>query len=158
MDPAELGSADPDIAGFVRQAESVRTGVEAIVARAIQEQQPMVLEGVHLVPGTLREDLRARCIAVPAVVTVSDEELHRGHFSLRGAERPASRYLDRFAQIRKLQDHLVGRAQAAGVPVIDNVNLDLALVQAMDLVLDAVSSAAPHGHTPNIATSAPIKR
>jgi 2-phosphoglycerate kinase len=155
MDPAEVGSADPDLAGFVRQAESVRTGVEAIVARAIQEQQPMVLEGVHLVPGTLREDLRARCIAVPAVVTVSDEELHRGHFSLRGAERPASRYLDRFEQIRKLQAHLVERAEAAGVPVVDNVNLDLALTQTMDLVLDAVAAAAPSAEN---ATSGAQKR
>jgi 2-phosphoglycerate kinase len=132
--------------------------VEAIVARAIQEQQPMVLEGVHLVPGTLREDLRARCIAVPAVVTVSDEELHRGHFSLRGAERPASRYLDRFEQIRKLQAHLVERAEAAGVPVVDNLNLDLALNQTLDLVLDAVSSAAPAAEAPGSATSAPDMR
>ena len=141
VNPADIGGVDPVVAGFTRQAESVRTGVEAIIARAIQEQQPMVLEGVHLVPGSLTEDLRARCVAVQAVVTVNDEESHRGHFSLRGAERPASRYLDRFAEIRKLQAHLVSRGQAEGVPIVDNVQLDRALAQTMALVLDAVAAA-----------------
>lgn len=143
LDAHALGGTDPDIAGFIRQAESVRTGVEAIMDRAIKEQQSMVLEGVHLIPGSIREELRARCIPVHAVVTVDDQELHRGHFSLRGAERPATRYLDRFEQIRKLQAHLVQRAEEAGVPIVDNVNLDRALSQTMALVLDAVADAAP---------------
>ena len=135
------GAADPDIVGFMRQAQTVRTGVMAIVDRACQEGTPMVVEGVHLVPGLINGELRDRCVPIQAVLTVADEELHRGHFSLRGGERPADRYLDRFAQIRKLQDHLVARAQARGVPVIDNANIDAALGQAMELVLDTVSSS-----------------
>ena len=52
-------------------------------------------------------------MAVEALLVVEDEELHRGHFALRGAARPAERYLARFEEIRALQDHLVGaRARA----------------------------------------------
>lgn len=130
---------DRDLIGFARQAESVGTGVEAIVERACLERTPMVLEGIHLVPGTLREELHDRCIAVEAVLTVDDEDLHRSHFSMRGGHRPAERYLRRFEQIRKLQDYLVSRAQAAGVAAIDNENVDRALSRLMDLVLDSVS-------------------
>jgi 2-phosphoglycerate kinase len=133
---------DPDLAGFARQAESVSTGVSAIVARACQEGTPMVLEGVHLVPGTLGEELRARCLAVEVVVVVEDEDLHRGHFALRGPDRPADRYLSRFEQIRKLQAYLVERAHAEGVTVIENVNIDRALADVMDLILDAVGKEA----------------
>jgi 2-phosphoglycerate kinase len=145
VDRVDPGGADPDIAGFRLQAATVRTGVDAIVARAIQEQQGMIVEGVHLEPGTLAEELRSACVPVHAVVTVSDEARHRGHFALRGGERPASRYLDRFEQIRKLQDHLVGLAGAVGVPVIDNLQVDRALAQAMELVLEAVAAASPGG-------------
>jgi 2-phosphoglycerate kinase len=145
VDQVDAGGTDPDIVGFTRQAETVRTGVEAIVARAIQEQQGMIVEGVHLEPGTLPEEIRSACIPVHAVVTVSNEAVHRGHFAMRGAARPASRYLDRFEQIRKLQDHLVGLAVAAGVPVIDNLQVDRALARVMDLVLAAVATAAPVG-------------
>jgi 2-phosphoglycerate kinase len=147
LEPDDVGG-DADLVAFARQAETVRTGVMAIVERAAQEQAPMVVEGVHLVPGLLPPDLGARCIPVHAVLAVSDEELHRGHFSLRGAERPASRYLDRFDKIRKLQDYLVRRAQVYDVPVIDNLSLDDALPQAMALVLDAVSSVTPRRGAP----------
>jgi len=133
---------DPDLAGFARQAESVSTGVSAIVGRACQEGTPMVLEGVHLVPGTLSDELRERCLPVQVVLVVEDERLHRGHFAMRGPERPADRYLSRFEQIRKLQDYLVERAQAEGIPVVENVNIDRALAAVMDLILDAVGQVA----------------
>jgi 2-phosphoglycerate kinase len=129
---------DPDVEGFARQAESVVTGVQAIVDRACQERTPMVLEGVHLVPGVLDEELRSRCLPVEAVLVVEDEELHRGHFELRGGERPADRYLRRFDQIRKLQDYLVQRAEAEGVAVVDIAGVDQGLASVMELVLDAV--------------------
>jgi 2-phosphoglycerate kinase len=138
LDPDETGDGDPDIVAFMRQAQTVKTGVMAIVDRASQEGTPMIVEGVHLVPGLINGDLRERCVPIQAVLTVADEELHRGHFSMRGGERPADRYLDRFGQIRKLQDYLVARAEARGVPVIDNSNIDTALAQAMELVLDSV--------------------
>jgi 2-phosphoglycerate kinase len=136
LEPGE----DRDIVGFARQAEAIGTGVEAIVERACLERTPMVLEGIHLLPGALREkELHQRCIAVEAVLAVEDEELHRSHFAMRGGHRPAERYLSRFNQIRKLQDHLIARAKEEGVTVIDNTSVDRALPQLMDLVLDSVS-------------------
>jgi 2-phosphoglycerate kinase len=136
---------DRDLVGFARQAESITTGVEAIVERACLERTPMVLEGIHLVPGTLRTELQDRCIAVEAVLSVEDEDLHRSHFAMRGGHRPAERYLDRFEQIRKLQDYLVGRARREGVAVIENESIDLALPRLMDLVLDSVSRVSSSG-------------
>jgi 2-phosphoglycerate kinase len=134
VDPAEVQDGDPDIVGYLRQAASVRTGVHAIVERAVQERTPMILEGVHLIPGTLDPELRAGCVPVEAVVAIEDEALHRSHFSLRGGSRPAMRYLRRFEQIRKLQDHLFERARACGAPVVDNANIDEALLRAMEMV------------------------
>ena len=69
---------------------------------------------------------------------VEDEEAHRGHFALRGAARPAERYLARFEEIRELQGHLVARARERGVAVIDNTGADETLRLLMGLVLDAV--------------------
>jgi len=130
---------DPDLTGFAQQAESVGTGVAAIVDRACKEGTPMVLEGVHLVPGALEDALRARCVPVEAVLMVEDEELHRGHFEMRGGERPADRYLEHFDEIRKLQGYLVERAETEGVAVIEIAGVDQGLAAVMDLVLDAVS-------------------
>lgn len=129
-----------DLDGFLEQAEQVGTGIAAIVERACAERTPIVVEGVHAVPGILGGELRDRCVAVEAMLVVQDEELHRGHFSLRGAARPAGRYLARFDEIRELQRHLAGRAKAEGVAVIDNTGADDTLRRLMGLVLDVVGN------------------
>jgi 2-phosphoglycerate kinase len=128
------------VEGYTDQAEQVGTGIAAIVERATNEGKPVVVEGVHVVPGTLAPDLRARCVVAEAILVVGDEQLHRGHFAHRGPGRPAERYLAGFDEIRALQEHLAARAQSAGVPVIDNSNVDRALSSLMELVLDTVGT------------------
>src|SRR5204863_8269171 len=91
VDPEEVGQGDPDIVGYLRQVASVRTGVTAIVERACQEGTSMIVEGVHLVPGTLGQEASSRCALVEAVVAIDDEDAHRNHFSARGGDRPAMR-------------------------------------------------------------------
>jgi 2-phosphoglycerate kinase len=98
----------------------------------------VIVEGVHVLPGTLDPGLRERCVLAEALVVVRDEELHRGHFSHRPGTRPARRYLGAFEEIRALQDYLEERAHVAGVAVIDNENVDAALATLMQRVLDAV--------------------
>ena len=136
--PVHSSAFELDLVDFAEQAELVATGTAAIVERACLERTPTVIEGVHAVPGLLDRELLDRCVAVEAMLVVSDEELHRGHFSLRGAARPADRYLARFAEIRALQAHLTERAHANGVAVIDNRGADAALQRLMELVLDTV--------------------
>lgn len=128
-----------DLEGFGEQARHVGRGAAAMVQRAAAEGTPLVLEGVHAVPGALDPGLRERCLVVEALLVVRDEELHRGHFSLRGADRPAERYRARFGEIRALQEHLAGLAGDAGVTVIDNENVDETLGLLMSLVLDSVA-------------------
>jgi 2-phosphoglycerate kinase len=130
----EMGGVE----GYADQAERVGTGVAAIVERAANEAKPVVVEGVHVLPGSLDRSLRSRCVPVEALLVVEDDERHRGHFSHRPGNRPAERYLAAFDEIRVLQRHLAERARAEGVPVIDNENVDQALGRLMGLVLDAV--------------------
>ena len=125
---------------YTEQADQVGTGIAAIVERAASEATPVVVEGVHVLPGSLDPTLGDRCVAVEALLVVDDEELHRSHFAHRGPGRPAERYLAGFQQIRALQDHLAVQARDAGVPVIDNANVDQALAALMQLVLDKVGT------------------
>ena len=138
MPSVHSSAFEVDIEGYGEQAEAVGTGVTAIVERACDEGTPIVIEGVHVAPGMLSDDLTGRCLVVEAVLVVEDPELHRAHFEARGDRRPAERYLARFDQIRLIQDHLAGKASARGVAVIDNANIDEALARVMDLVIHAV--------------------
>jgi 2-phosphoglycerate kinase len=132
----EAGGAE----GYREQAEHVGTGVAAILERAATEAKPIIVEGVHVLPGAIEERLRERCVCAEVMLVVEDAELHRGHFSHRRDLRPAARYLERFDDIRALQRYLADRARSEGVPQIDNQNADQTLALLMGLVLDAVGS------------------
>ncbi|HEY6781022.1 MAG TPA: ATP cone domain-containing protein [Thermoleophilaceae bacterium] len=130
------------VPGYRDQAGHVATAIDAIVERAAAEAKPVIVEGVHVQPGALDERLRERCVPVEALLAVDDAELHRGHFSHRRGTRPAERYLERFEDIRGVQEHLVAQARAHGVAVIANDSVDVTLARLMELVLDAVREDA----------------
>jgi 2-phosphoglycerate kinase len=136
---------DPVIAGFLEQTRNVLVGVRASIDRALEEGWSMVLEGVHLVPGMLPEidgALVAQC-----VLEVEDAKQHSSHFLVRDAGsngvRPHDKYVDRLADIRRIQASIVARAHRHDVPVVESANLDLAIGRVIDLVLAAAEEVQP---------------
>jgi 2-phosphoglycerate kinase len=130
---------DPLEFGFLQQARNVLVGVGASSERALEEGWSLVLEGVHLVPGMVELPRPELAVSVFVILAITDEEEHARHFHYRDedSERPESRYLERFADIRRLQEVVVARANRAGVPVIENEDMDKAARTVADLVLDA---------------------
>ena len=128
--------------GFMEQTKAVSVGIEAIVARGIDEAQRMVIEGVHIVPGFLERSRWPEALVLEFVLAVQDKARHRGNFSVRewetGGIRPLRRYLDHFAQIRRIQKYIVGRAAALGVPVVDHPSLDENLSEVLGAILQRV--------------------
>jgi 2-phosphoglycerate kinase len=135
---------DPLEFGFREQARNVLVGVRASSERAFHEGWSLVLEGVHLVPGMVELPRPDRAVSVFVVLSIADEEEHIRHFRFRDEDserRPESRYLDRFADIRRLQEVVVARAHSAGVPVIENEDADTAARTVADLVLEAAEQS-----------------
>ena len=130
---------DPLVSGFMQQARNVLVGARASSERALEEGWSLVLEGVHLVPGMVELPRPDQAVSVFVVLSIGDEDEHVAHFHFRdeGSERPESRYLEHFDDIRRLQEFIVARAARAGVPVIENENADKAARTVADLVLEA---------------------
>jgi 2-phosphoglycerate kinase len=134
---------DPLEFGFREQARNVLVGVRASSERAFEEGWSLVLEGVHLVPGMVELPRPDLAVSVFVVLSIADEEEHVRHFRFRDedTERRESRYLERFADIRRLQELVVARAERFGVPVIENEDADRAARTVADLVLDAAEQS-----------------
>jgi 2-phosphoglycerate kinase len=114
--------------------------VHASLDRALEEGWSMVLEGVHLVPGLVEPPPEAdQAVVARCILEIQDPAVHETHFYVRDASsegvRPVARYLDRFDEIRRIQDELVTRARREGVAVIEAANVDEAVMHALDLVL-----------------------
>jgi 2-phosphoglycerate kinase len=142
-------TADKVIVGFREQTAAVAVGVTALIQRAAIEGTSVIIEGAHVVPGFLDLDpWKDKVLAVPVVVSVEDEEIHRSHFVRRSADsllRPMERYVEGFDNIRKVQKYIKSQALSHGVPVIPNYNLDQALGAVIDLVVEKVTDRAAAG-------------
>jgi 2-phosphoglycerate kinase len=142
----EREQRDAVVTGFREQTAAVAVGVAALLRRAAVEGMSMIIEGAHVVPGFVEmASPTDEIVAVPLVVTVEEEETHRTHFLARSADhagRPATRYLDGFDSIRRVQRYIKSQALSRGVPVIPNYNFDHTLAAVLDLVMERVTERA----------------
>jgi hypothetical protein len=118
-----------------------------------------VIEGAHVVPGFFDLLSRSdRILAVPVIITVEDEEVHRSHFDARSMDvtmRPSSRYLSSFENIRRLQRYVKSQALSHGVPVIPNYNFDRSLAAVTDLIMRRTTERAAQVRADDVAASQP---
>lgn len=123
---------DPLVAGFLEQSRNVLVGVRASIDRAVEEGWSIIMEGVHLVPGLLPLEVEGALVCA-CVLAIDDETSHAQHFLSRtkGSE---SAYLDSFAEIRRLQEYIVSRAEHEGVAVIENESAEQATADVLELV------------------------
>ena len=139
-------AADALTLGFREQTAAVSVGINALIERAAAEGTSIVIEGAHVVPGFFDVDPHAgRILAVPFVVGVDDEERHRSHFAAReggAASRPATRYVEGFDGIRRLQRYVKSQALSHGVPVIPNHSFDQSIASVIDLVMEKATARA----------------
>lgn len=138
--------ADPLLVGFREQAVMIAVGIRALVRRAVTEGTPLIVEGVHVMPGLIDLTEFDDAVIVSALIMIDDEELHRSHFQSRGLEahgRPVERYLAHFDRIRKIQGHLVSLAREHDMPVISSYDLDSTLSRIVELVVGEGVRAIP---------------
>lgn len=117
---------DAVIEGFISHVDVVNVGIEAIVERSIKEGISIIIEGVHIVPGFIREELVNKGKIIMFTLTVEDEEMHKQRFYTRcrqpWVKRSLEHYMDNFDTIRKTQDFLINQAKIHDTHVINNVD------------------------------------
>jgi 2-phosphoglycerate kinase len=93
--------------------------------------------GLVELPPAAHQAVLAQCI-----LEIEEPDAHESHFYVREANsegvRPVARYLDRFDEIRRIQNDLVSRARREEIAVIESSNVDDAVMQVLELVLAGV--------------------
>ena len=129
---------DAAIEGFISHVDVVNVGIEAIVERSIKEGISIIIEGVHVVPGFIREDLINKGNIIILTLIVEDEEMHKQRFYSRcrqpWVKRSLEHYMNNFDTIRKTQDFLISQANIHNSCVINNVDYK----QTIDLMVNDI--------------------
>ncbi len=118
---------DEVLIGFRDHVDTVSIGVEAVIERSLKEGISIVIEGVHIVPGFISEDLVKKHNVNMFVLTLQDEEVHKGRFYSRcrqmWARRPLKRYMNYFGAIRRTLKYFESQANKHHIPVIENIDV-----------------------------------
>ncbi|MBE6491499.1 MAG: 2-phosphoglycerate kinase [Methanobrevibacter sp.] len=119
---------DSVVEGFINHVDVVNVGVEAIIERSVKEGISTIIEGVHIVPGFIKEDLLENNNIIIFTLTVDDEESHKQRFYSRcrqpWVKRSLDRYMENFPTIRKTQKFLVEQAKIHDARIINNVDIN----------------------------------
>lgn len=105
------------IRGYKNQAQSVGCGIEGIVKRAIKENIPCIIEGVHIVPGKIQDSEFYKNSSdrfIEYIISISEKAVHAQRFQMRqeqAPERSMKKYLNHIREIRWIHDYLVSRSQ-----------------------------------------------
>ena len=140
---------EPQSLSFHRQAQAVGSATAAVLRRLATEQRSAILDGVHLFPGRLREEIAdhpSRPIVAETLLVLSDEDRHRRHLNHRVHGEPTrggERHLRQFDTIRRLQEMLRSLAQQAGVAEYDVVTTDRLTQQIVDQIVALAGIASP---------------
>ena len=123
-------STDTDyvVEGFINHVDVVNVGIEAIIERSVKEGISTIIEGVHVVPGLIRQDLMDDNNIIIFTLTVDDEESHKQRFYSRcrqpWVKRSLETYMENFETIRKTQSFLVEQAKIYNAHIINNVDIN----------------------------------
>ena len=119
---------DSVIEGYISHVDVVNVGIEAIIERSIKEGISTIIEGVHIVPGFIKQELIDNNNIIIFTLIVDDEESHRQRFYSRcrqpWVKRSLEKYMENFDMIRKTQKFLVEQANIHDTRVINNVEIN----------------------------------
>ena len=135
------------VSGFLSQFAAMKLAMESTIDRSIEERHHLILEGVHVVPTEMDLDVKnSEAIVIPIMLASMKKEMLRKQFKHRGREengRLASRYLEHLEDIWELQSWLLDEADKAGIPIIENWNIEDTVRATLDLVIGELMKSFP---------------
>ena len=119
---------DSVVEGFISHVDVVNVGIEAIIERSVKEGISTIIEGVHIVPGFIKQELLENNNIIIFTLIVEDEESHKQRFYSRcrqpWVKRSLERYMENFPTIRKTQRFLIEQAKIHDTRIINNVDIN----------------------------------
>lgn len=106
-----VGDTKPVISAYREQAMRVGVGVKAIIARALEENDSIIIDGVHLLPDLI--DLKVfekEAIFVWVNLYIEDAKQYQQRFKKRGnkaTKRAAHRYIENIDAVLEIQEHIL---------------------------------------------------
>lgn len=122
-------------AGFEEHASFVIPAIENVLKRSVRDNDSIIIEGVHLIPGLINMKQFEDKANVHFFILTVDKEEHQQRFIKRAmAIKRGGKQLDFFKENRIINDDLIKKARKNHVPVIDNTDMPNAVNNILRLI------------------------
>ncbi len=108
--------------GYYNQVRKVSFGVNAMINRALRENESIIIEGVHVFPGMFENHENTFEI----FLDIKNKKIHKTRFYRRAGVnslRPASRYLKYFNEIRTIRKFIINKVKKKKIPIIESTEV-----------------------------------
>jgi hypothetical protein len=106
----------------------VQTELTKVIERANSRNESIVVEGVHLTVGYLKQMMMKYPTCIPFVLHIKKKQKHGERFAVRAKNMTIdpkfNKYVGSLKQIRTIQDYLVKNSEEKLIPRIENHNVD----------------------------------
>ncbi len=134
-----LPSISKILNGFEQQARVCLVGIEAAISQSIQEDEILVIEGVHVVPGLLKPKYLQSSTVVFIQLYLKDRQLHLSRLKKREHKKKRGfQYQQYFDEIREIQDYLIKLAKENNVPLVEVEDNEKAVVEIINIIWEQV--------------------
>jgi 2-phosphoglycerate kinase len=131
------------VRGFIAQTDLIQPAIVDLTKRVLHEGATAVVEGVHIVPGTLGP---LSSSVIEAVLSPSPE-MHEAMFyskhsigRLRSVSENEAERRQEFEATRRIQEYLEAKANESGVAIVEFDEYEYALEQLSALVRETIKS------------------
>ena len=133
----------PMVRGYIAQCEHISPVVGKITERIVQEGAEAVVEGVHVIPGSLSHVSQS----VVEVLINPNPELHKNMFlskysmaGLKSVSSDDARRTMEFENTRKIQNFMLDNAGKSGIKVIELLDYEQAERETCNLIIETIKT------------------
>ena len=110
----------------------------------------MIVEGVHLLPfiHQVISGTTVDAYHIPISISVLDKNQHQNRFSERGTQndrKMSDFYLNRFEEIRSIQDYTLAQCEADDIEILDNEDFDKTLNTLVLFIVESLEQQVSSG-------------
>lgn len=134
-----LGEKNEDnvLKGFLNQAEKMSSGIKAIVERASQNGEYLVLETLYFVPSLIEEVMDG---VIPLYLYFENEEFHAKSLNSRTEythfKSPGERLSQKLWEYRIMMKHSMKECKELGIPAYDMTDYGISVNSIIKYVKD----------------------
>lgn len=110
--------------GFLKQGEILNRGLNAVLSRAIENGEPLIVESLYFIPSQIKPEVLEKI--TPIYIFISKKDVNSQRLLERGKythfNSPGKRLSDQLDRYRVMMDYSLEECQEYGIRTFDNLD------------------------------------